>query len=256
MSDIDSDFKNTLFRVTMEPVPHPVDDHNTKYRYIMRTDNNEVLSIVTKDYTLVPNEKLMSAIMPTIKEHNGELLEATMFGDGARTMYRFRFNENKVIVNGNDELIPEIIIKNSYDGSTAITVMAGAFRMVCTNGMIVGKIVDYFKNRHLTDVDINKLNTIITSTIDRTIHYLSEKVAKLAEIKVKEQHILDMIQMFPERMMEYAMQYMTRNRPQDYWDLLNSATYIATHNMNREAESTHNLEKRFLPTVMKMANLK
>jgi len=254
--------KSTFFPVTLVPVPHPYSEEyneqpDTKYRYVMRNDNGEVLSIVTKDYQLVENEKLIEAIMPSIDSFGGELLECKLFGDGARVQYRFSFPNKKITIHEKDDLIPEVVIKNSYDGSTAITVMAGAFRLVCTNGMVIGEIVDYFKNRHLTDVDVSKLNDIIYSTIEKTVTYLSEKVVKLAEISpVKEQHIIDVIQLFPERMMERAMEHIIRNKPKDYWDLLNIATNIATHHMNREAESTHNLEKKFLPTIMKMTKLK
>ena len=252
-----TNLESTFFNVELTPVPHPIDNEDTKYRYVMNTDTSEVLSIVTKDYTLVKNEDLINAITPAIKEHNGKLIEAKLFGDGARTQYKYQFQEHTVTIHGMDRLVPEIVIKNSYDGTIAVTVMAGAFRLVCSNGMVIGQIVDYFKNRHLTDVQISKLNGIINDTIERTIKYLSEEVAQLAEIKpVKEKHLLEVIQMFPDRMMERAMEYITQHKPKDYWDLLNTATNIATHHMNRDAESTHNLEKRFLPRVMKMAELK
>ena len=257
-----NNLESTFFPVSLEMVYHPgANDitgwEDTKYRYVMRNDTNEILSIVTKDYQLVENEKLVEAIMPSIDSFGGKLIECKLFGDGSRVQYRFQFPDKKITILDQDDLIPEVVIKNSYDGSTAITVMAGAFRLVCTNGMVIGQIVDYFRNRHLTDVDVSKLNDIIQSTIEKTITYLNEKVVKLAEIKpVKEQHIIDVIQLFPERMMERAMEHIIRNKPKNYWDLLNITTNIATHNMNREAESTHKLEQKFLPAIMKMAKLK
>ena len=255
-----SELKDTFFDVGLFPVPHPSEDQpeDTKYRYVVNIDSDEVLAIVTKDYTLVENEKLYTAILPAIESNGGQLESCELFGDNnARVMYKFKFMDMKVTIGEDDDLVPELVIKNSYDGSTAITVMAGAFRMVCSNGMVIGKIVDYFKSRHLTDVDITKLESIINKTIENTIIYLNEKVAQLADIKpVKEQHILDIIQMFPDRMMERSMEYIIAHRPNDYWDLLNVTTNIATHHMDREAESTHKLEKKFLPTIMKMAGIK
>ena len=36
-----------------------------------------------------------------------------------------------------------------------------------------------------------------------------------------------------------------------YWDLLNAATWIATHKMNRKYETTHKFESRIWPSVKK-----
>ena len=51
-------------------------------------------------------------------------------------------------VNG-DECFPELVIKNSYDGSSALEAHMGIFRLVCTNGMVV-KTKDFgaIKVRH------------------------------------------------------------------------------------------------------------
>ena len=54
----------TLFDVGLFPVPHPTPEikEDSKYRYVMNIDSDEILSIVTKDYTLVTNESLINAI--------------------------------------------------------------------------------------------------------------------------------------------------------------------------------------------------
>jgi hypothetical protein len=44
--------------------------------------------------------------------------------------------------------INEIVIVNSHDGSSAYHMMAGVFRLVCTNGMIAGGIDTEFKIQH------------------------------------------------------------------------------------------------------------
>jgi hypothetical protein len=42
----------------------------------------------------------------------------------------------------------EIILVNSHDGSTSYQMMAGAFRFVCTNGLICGDLVEDIRVRH------------------------------------------------------------------------------------------------------------
>lgn len=44
--------------------------------------------------------------------------------------------------------VPEVIIINSHDGSTALSIMAGWFRFVCGNGLIVGDGIQTIKVYH------------------------------------------------------------------------------------------------------------
>ena len=51
------------------------------------------------------------------------------------------------------EVIPEIVLRNAHDGSSAYDLMAGIFRMVCSNGMVVAdSLIESVKVRHTGDV--------------------------------------------------------------------------------------------------------
>lgn len=45
-------------------------------------------------------------------------------------------------------LIPEIVLTNSHDGASAFKVDSGIFRLVCTNGLMVGDTFGSYKARH------------------------------------------------------------------------------------------------------------
>ncbi|MEH0194602.1 DUF932 domain-containing protein [Caulobacter sp. CCNWLY153] len=51
-----------------------------------------------------------------------------------------------------DRIAPEIIILNSHDGSSSYQLTAGAFRFVCTNGLIAGDAFEHMKVAHKGDV--------------------------------------------------------------------------------------------------------
>lgn len=57
-------------------------------------------------------------------------------GEFSRHMVRLRSNDAKPIVGG---VFPEIVVSNSHDGSSAFRVSAGLFRLVCSNGLVVGQ---------------------------------------------------------------------------------------------------------------------
>ena len=43
------------------------------------------------------------------------------------------------------------------------------------------------------------------------------------------------------------------NKPKTFWDLFNVGTSVLSHNMNRNAESTHNIETSLYNTMKKWA---
>lgn len=57
-------------------------------------------------------------------------------GDFTKHMIRFSHNDHLALSNVGEER-PEVVLVNSHDGSSAYQLMAGIFRLVCANGMIV-----------------------------------------------------------------------------------------------------------------------
>jgi len=143
---------------------------NTGHKFIIRKDTNKILSCMTDEYKLVKNEDVYSIANPLIGKKGGKMIEERAYAEGARTFWRWRFPDLKVEISKNDTINPEIIIKNSYDGTVGVHAMGGAFRLVCSNGMIIGSIIKDFNAKHsIYNCQLDKLNTIIKDTIDLTV---------------------------------------------------------------------------------------
>lgn len=72
--------------------------------------------------------------------------KANMVGRGIH-LVRIRMKKSYEI--DGDTMFPELVIKNSYDGSCPLIVEMGVFRLVCTNGLIVkSKDFGSLKIRH------------------------------------------------------------------------------------------------------------
>jgi len=65
-----------------------------------------------------------------------------------RHMIRLR-RQDELAVNGN---FPELVLVNAHDGSTSYQLRAGVYRLVCSNGMVVGNDLFCQKVRHQGDV--------------------------------------------------------------------------------------------------------
>ena len=200
--------------------------NSTGYKFIVREDTGKVLSCMTDNYKLVKNE----------------------------TMMKWTFPDNKVKMSKNDEMIPEINIVNSYDGTVGLNILGGAFRIICSNGLVIGFIASKYTNKHIkTNIALNDLDRIIEETVNNTSLVFKDEFPILAETKFQEKHLIEFIKLFPEYANTMVADKIIIENPKTFWDLLNVGTNILTHHMNRSMDSTHNLENRLYPKVKKLA---
>jgi hypothetical protein len=227
---------------------------NTGYKFILREDTGAVISCMTDEYKLVTNEEVVTQITPVMDANNAVFKEAHIFGEGARASWTWYFPQIKVKVGENDILNPEITVKNSYDGSLELSFTAGAYRLICANGMIIGTIIDMKKNRHsIYNTNLYKISEAITDTVNKCQEVFVEDFQTLIDTKVTKRHIADVIKTLPQQAVNPFVMYIGRNSMENYWDLLNAFTWVTTHALNRTHESTHKLENRVYPLIRKMA---
>ena len=246
---------NELMESTLFPVqekPALLAGMDTGYKFIFRKDTNEVISCLTDKYQLLTNEELMKTAMPAMNKIGAVLSDAKVYSN-ARTVWKWRLPHTKVEVAKNDFVNPEIIIQNSYDGSAEVSAMAGAFRLLCTNGMIIGHTLKKESFRHVIWTDKSKVSEIMNSVINKTRIVFDEEFPRLVETKIKKKDIVKLVELFPMQTMSDIVKYLLKDNPKTYWDLLNAATWITSHVMDRKREATHKIDMKIYPMIKKMA---
>jgi len=81
----------------------------------------------------------------------------------AKHMLDFRHPDHEEV----DGAVPRIIVVNSHDGSSSARVMAGVFRFVCSNGLVIGNVTTREAVRHAGDAAadlIHRMQTIARET--------------------------------------------------------------------------------------------
>lgn len=68
------------------------------------------------------------------------------------TKHMLRLRQVQHIGIGTNQEVPEIILTNSHDGTSAYNLMQGMFRFVCFNGMVCGDVLNNVKVPHKGDV--------------------------------------------------------------------------------------------------------
>lgn len=227
---------------------------NTGHKFIVREDTKEVLSCMTDEYKMVSNYEVIEEVAPIMKKSKAQFREAQIFGNGSRTKWTWHFPDIKVKVGKDDVLNPEINIWNSYDGSTELSFTAGAYRIVCSNGLIIGTIIDRKRNRHsVYNTNLNKISEQINDTVNKCNTVFADSFTQLIETAVKPTSVPRIVKELPQQAIEPFVRYCGRTDIKNYWDLLNAFTWVTTHALNRKHESTHKLENRVYPIINKLA---
>ena len=255
---MNGNINDIMFPVKEMPATFKRDDGQTKqhtgYKFIVREDTNDVLSCVTNNYKLVTNKTVDKASANVIKKEGGKLKEVRTFGNGARSVVTWEFPDHKVNISESDGLTPEIVWQNSYDGTVGLNILAGAFRLICTNGAIIGVLAEKYKNKHsIYNVALEDIEGVIEETIRKTKRLMKDEFPILYDTQVKEKHIVELLKLFPITASDYITQHLLANRPRNLWDLFNAGTNVATHGMDRKMESTHKLESKIYKLVKSMA---
>ncbi|NVN28975.1 DUF945 domain-containing protein [Endobacter medicaginis] len=87
--------------------------------------------------------------------------------DFTKHMIRFRHRSNMDAKKEIGAVYPEVVIVNSHDGTSAYKVMAGLFRLVCLNGLLVS-------DRELSSVTVHHKGNVREQVIEGSYRVLQE----------------------------------------------------------------------------------
>jgi len=184
---------NPNFKVIREEL-YRNDKTDILYDVVYREDDGSQISVVSRDYQLVPHEDAINFIARSLKELNiaNEVNDIQLSNNGARMFYKitfpdYRFNAAEDVVNtaidgdkNKDELVPTITLVNSNDRSLPFALKYGAFRFVCSNGMYIGKVVQDEKIIHKYDnVNLELMQKTLIENIERTVFGIKKNIENL-----------------------------------------------------------------------------
>lgn len=154
-------------------------------------------STVSKNYTFIPTAKLV--------EDLGQFGYVAVGGNQTKTrivekqgfqkhVIRLRHQDNNTLVKG--EVIPELVVMNSHCGTSSFKLMAGLFRIVCSNGLVVsdGTLKSYtIRHSGYTLDDVSRGVQAFTNGMDQIqdfIRFAQAKILSDKEVRVFNQEAL------------------------------------------------------------------
>jgi len=140
------------------------------YKAIVDLDTGKLFSIVSANYTLIRHEDAIIEVEQAISctKDLGRYEAITEFSNGGGRMRRtYRFTEIAVEVKEGDLVNPELHLFNSYDTKWPFIIILGAFRVICTNGLIVGEKFLHLRRRHIYEFGQINVSDEVGTALER-----------------------------------------------------------------------------------------
>ena len=209
---------------------------------VYRADTKQPIGIVSNKYELLKHSIVIDSFRSCLKKTEvDEKIE--VLNNGANLFATYTMKKIKVEVTKEDIVSLQFIVKNSYDGSNSLQISLGAFRLVCSNGMIIGKQFFSYSQRHIGSknqtIDVNVLQQNITTLVDQFKDTLPI-FRKMNRTKVS----TDAKKLFDKESSNLPA-YLLKEAEKQYaeskhnvWDYYNSLTSAISHNLKKESPTT------------------
>lgn len=139
------------------------------YRAIVDRNNERVFAIVKDGYHVARHENVIEKLddlCHEFKEYGEPTREIWMSNYGGRMKTRWTFKELDFEIGTLSDGTPDTVHPTletfcSYDTSLAHTTMVGGFRTICSNGLIIGKILGRYKRKHTIGLDLERARMVL-----------------------------------------------------------------------------------------------
>jgi len=232
------------------------------YKGIYNIDRKELAGIVSSKYAIIQHrdvidsvgaviDKLGMAVHGNIKQYENVLRGEMVFMDQSIPLVK----------DGEQGIRLGFRFTNSYDRSTSFRLEMYGFRLICSNGMVLGHVMNNIKEitLHVGQKPYEIINTKIEDFIHNVINsstelqaYVSASIADTIAWKSAEQ-VLDKI-MYSKKhakaLKDILMEDNKNMKKLTRWDLYNALTKYTSHNkLSKSAENWIQIQSQRILTT-------
>lgn len=127
-------------------------------------------------YTYIRTSEVIAGLMdegfqPSKAAQGGSRIAGK--ADFTKHMIRFRHADSANVVGGN---VPEVVLINSHDGTSAYKLLSGIFRIVCTNGLVVCDL-------NMGELSVPHKGNIVNQVIEGSFQIINDSRKALGTIE-------------------------------------------------------------------------
>lgn len=186
---------NPFFEVRRDRLTN-ADGEYVGFDALINTDLKKTMSVVGQQYHMVPHKQASEVVHDFLSDAgmNFETKSVQTANNGAQYFEVIQFPDYKfdVIPKGKDtsrdnsgtvdQYIPTITVRSSYDKSFPTQFIYGAYRFVCTNGLMVGSTINRLSIRHNQELIVDKVREQFKMDLESTISNLKIRLPVLNQI--------------------------------------------------------------------------
>lgn len=230
------------------------------HRAFVRDDSEAVLSVLTKDFTPVQNEKVLSFFDPFLSSGEATLEFAGELKGGKAIWACAKLNRAPIVVKGNDTVNKYLLAVNSHDGTRALRIQLLPFRPACSNILQrLGKIGEFIRILHTAKAEatLDEVQKIVNAS-NAAFEATAKQYQKLAGKSVKEKDLKKFVKLvFAPHNVDEQRQELALEKHEEtikrlfetgagsdlesakgtYWGLYNAVTEYLTHERGRNESS-------------------
>jgi len=195
---------------------------------LLNEDRTKVFDVVSARYQVMPHNTAVDMIVGALEETFDSTVEYRVrsLNGGARIIATFDLPITPIKIGRTDISKVNMLVRNSYDRSWVFSAVLGAFRLICSNGMMIGEKFGALKARHVGG-DQDAVLEYVQGMIERAPK-LTDTWNEWAETKVSHEGAIELlVGEFPDK---YILPVLREELyPMSKWDLYNHLTRFATH---------------------------
>ena len=220
----------------------------TEFKAVIREDTNTVIGVATNKYHSVPNQQIQEFFDTQIAEFFPPNVVETIKVDlylphgGGKYIKKYHITDPayKVEIREDDFVSPTISTYNSYDSSLAMGFDIGAFRLACSNGMMIGKQFIAKKMRHYITCSPEVFQKDLESTMKKYMDITEiwkGWVNEVWDVADVEEYLSN--ESISEKKAKEIVEQFKRQGENNKWMFYNAITYVITHQtVARKEENT------------------
>lgn len=206
---------------------------------VIRIDTKQPIGLVSDKYELLKHDQVIKGFREALSKTK-TTEKISLARDGAQMFATYTMSAMKFEVRKGDMVSLQLFVKNSYDGSNALQIALGAFRLVCSNGMVIGKRFFSFSQKHIGskgNVEAEKLNAIIAQLSDsfKAVLPHMQQMAR-AKLATDPEKLFDQKKVrIPSYLLDIARAEYIADKEKTVWSYYNSLTSSITHSIKKES---------------------
>jgi hypothetical protein len=211
-----------------------------KYQAIWNVDKNRLACIASDKYTIVQHDDVMNDVVDTFKEFNLTNVQGGVTNYGDRVFLDVCFKDKVLKDDSEEGILIGVRFSNSYDKSATFSCEPFAYRSVCINGMVLGRIFSQIKIRqiHKGMVSHGSIFDFMKKAIEiyEPLKILvSNAMAESIEWEMAESILKNLI--IRKKYLKELKQMLVNKTKISRWDIYNAITNIATHGQKIRASA-------------------